>query len=201
MDYPLNQSSWRRGWLEARQWLFGSIVAWIIITVVFAVMSAVFTPSGDGFWLIVLAGIVGALVALVLIIGLTYLVFLIRAPYKQRNEARKVLANIPSKRKKIADRLAEFFITGNELRLKITDDAFNGDAILLVREWAKPLMDYFRSEPEILGESALIALAPRLTDWGIVSAFGLPSKESDYAVRHLSVQLEKLVDMIMELRK
>ena len=81
----------QRAWRESRAWLINSFVAWIIVLVVGGVVSAVFIPTDNTPDNTLIAhavfGAIGALATLVLIIGITYLVHLQIAPYRQRNEA------------------------------------------------------------------------------------------------------------------
>lgn len=130
-----------------------------------------------------------------------WLAVTISAPIRQRNEARHLLSEIPSKRKQIANKLAEFYISGRELSLKIAEDGFNGDAISLVRDWTKPLMDYLNTAPDMLGFPAIVELSPKISDWGIFGTDKLVNKERDYAFRHLSIILEKLLVMVKEFNK
>ena len=130
-----------------------------------------------------------------------WLAVTISAPVRQRNEARHLLSEIPSKRKIIADKLAEFYLAGEDLKLRIVEEGFNEDAISLVRDWAEPLKQYCCAEPDILGESAVVTLSPKIKDWVVFGKTGLPDNERDYAFRHLAIQLEKLGDIIIELRK
>ena len=188
MEYPLKQSAWRRGWNDTKtvwtNWLF-----FILDAVVGVVIGSLFQWYwGVG---IVLFGMLCA-----------WLAVTISAPVRQRNETRRLLSEMPSKRKVIANKLGELYISGRELSIRIADDNFKGDAISLVQGWSKPLMDFCYSEPDILGKSAIVRLSPRSSDWGIFGTNKLADdKEKDYAFRHLSILLEKLLDMVQEYDK
>ncbi len=187
MGYPLNQSAWRRGWNDTKTvW-----TSWQFF-VLDGVVGVVIGSICQWYWGlgVVLFGMICA-----------WLAVTISAPVRQRNEARHLLSEIPSKRKIIADKLAEFYLSGNDLKLRIVEEGFNEDAISLVRDWSKPLMDYCYAEPDMLGESSIVALSPKSKDWEVYKPSGLPDNERDYVFRHLSIQLDKLLDLVMELRK
>lgn len=187
MEYPLNQRAWRRGWNDTKT-VWTSWQFYILDAVVAVVIGGLF----EWYW---------GLAFILLSMFFVWLGATASAPIKQRNEARRLLSEMPSKRKNIGDKLGEYYISGRELSLKIADDSFKGDAISLVQGWAKSLMDYCYSEPDILGTSAIVKLSPRINDWSIFGTDRLADKEKDYAFRHLSIQLEKLADIVMELRK
>ena len=168
---------------------------------IFGFLATLLTPENADRVTSAIYPAIGAVVGAVVGFGVIYLVMLVIALYKQRNEARYLLSEIPSKRKVIADRLAEFYLSGNNLKLMIAEEGFNEDAISLVRDWAEPLKEYCYAEPDVLGESAILAFSPQGKDWVVFGPSGLPDNERDYAFRHLSIQLEKLSDMVMELRR
>lgn len=84
-----------RAWRDTKKWLLGSFIAWTIVLAVSAVVAAIFSPITDTIWARAIAGLIGAIVALIIIVGITYLVHLLIAPYRQRDEARTQLSLEP----------------------------------------------------------------------------------------------------------
>jgi len=79
----------QRAWRDTRKWLRNSFIAWIGAILVCAVLSSIFvpTPIVDTIVYRTLFGFVGAVVALILIVSITYIVHLLITPIRQRNEA------------------------------------------------------------------------------------------------------------------
>lgn len=168
---------------------------------IFGGLAVLLTPENADKFTSAIYPAIGVVSGAVVGLGVIYLIMLFVAPYKQRNEARRLLSEIPSKRKVIANKLADYYISGREISLMIAEDSFKGDVVSLVQDWAKPLMDYCYSEPDILGKSTIARLSPRVSDWGIFGTDRLSGKDRDYAFRDLSIKLEKLLDLIMEIDK
>jgi hypothetical protein len=78
----------RRAWGDTKKWLLGSFIAWILVTLVIGVISAIFIPVENTLPYRAMAGLIGVVVAILLIVIITYLIHLILAPLRQRNEAR-----------------------------------------------------------------------------------------------------------------
>ena len=204
MEYPLNQSTWRRATKDTitaqrtvRFMWGGEGVLAVAGGTWLTQLAPPYAPTSELVIRAVIGGLGGLVVAVIMIFAFNLFV----APYKQRNEARQLLSEIPSKRKVITKKLSELYISGRELSLNIANDNFTGDAISLIQDWAKELMNYFYSEPDILGKPAIVRLSPRVKDWGIFGTNRLEDKERDYAFRDLSIKLEKLADLIMEIDK
>ena len=206
MEYPINQSSWKRATKDTAT---AQRTAWFVwggegvLAVAGGMWLALVAPPNATNAELIIRTVIGGVGGLAVAVILIFAFNLLATPYKQRNEARHLLSEIPSKRKVIADRLAHFYLSGNELKTKMAEKGFNEDAISLVKDWVTPLKEYCYTEPDILGVSALVALSPKNKDW---LAYGhvynrLPDNERDYAFLHLLIQLEKLLDLIMELRK
>lgn len=82
-----NQSASRRAWEESWKFLLSTKIGWIIGVVLAGVISAFFV--GNNPWERFLSGFTGSIISIVVIITIIYLLQLLIAPYKQRNEARK----------------------------------------------------------------------------------------------------------------
>jgi cephalosporin-C deacetylase-like acetyl esterase len=63
------------------------------------------------------------------------------------------------------------------------------------------LKEYCYSEPDVLGASSIVALSPKTEDWSIFAPSGLADDKRDYAFRHLSIKLDKLLNIVTELNK
>ena len=187
MEYLLNQSAWRRGWNNTKT-VWTSWQFFILDAVVGVVIGSVF----QWYWGlgIIIFGMLCAWVAVTL-----------SAPIRQRNEARYLLSQIPSKRKLIANMLGEFYIAGMKIKEEIIKEDFSGDAIALSHKWGDLVMQYFRNNPVELGDSKLILLIPTYSDWVRHIAITLddPTTKKAYVYGHLSIQLDKIRDLIVEL--
>jgi hypothetical protein len=78
----------QRAWEDTKRWLLGSFIAWIIVTLVVGVISAIFIPIENSLLYRAIAGLIGAGIAILLIVIITYLIHLILTPLRQRNEVR-----------------------------------------------------------------------------------------------------------------
>ena len=90
MEYPINQSAWRRGWNDTRT-VWTSWQFFFLDAVVGVVIGGVF----EWYW---------GLVVVAFGMFCVWLGATVSAPVKQRNEARRILSEIPSKRKVIANK-------------------------------------------------------------------------------------------------
>lgn len=105
-------------------------------------------------------------------------------------------------RNKIATRLSEFYLAGEEIKRKFRENDFNGDAIAIVTEWSQSVKKYFLENPKELGTARLISLHPRQFDWfvyGHFNPFGNKERDKKYlAFQNISIEMEKLTDLIEE---
>jgi len=90
-QHPLNQSSSCRAWVDTKKWLLNSFIAWIIVAAVSGMITAIVIPTINTIIFRAIYGFIGAVIALILIICITYIVHLAITPYRQRNEVRKSL--------------------------------------------------------------------------------------------------------------
>jgi hypothetical protein len=97
-DFPLNESAWRRGWDDALRFVESPAVklVGVLLDGAFAAGGAILifatkSPSGAE---VVLAAILGAVGGAVVLGGGTLLVQLVRAPLRQRNDARTLLVGL-----------------------------------------------------------------------------------------------------------
>lgn len=186
MAHPLDQTAWRRGWND-------TTAAWANWR--FIVLEAVVA--------VVVGGIFGWYWGLgIVIFGMVciWLGATARAPVWQRNEARRLLAETPSKRKAIAEQLARLCIQGIEAKKTILKDDFAGDAMVVCNDWIGSVITYFRTHPNELGNSKLLSLGPDYQDWVVFGpTSGLEkSQEIDYVHRHISIVLSKLKKLVEE---
>jgi membrane protein implicated in regulation of membrane protease activity len=87
----------QRAWKDTKNWVLSSFIAWLlasIITLGSGALAAIFIPTNASLVRQSIYGAIGGLVALVLFLIISYLTFLLVAPYRQRNEARSELAKI-----------------------------------------------------------------------------------------------------------
>lgn len=119
------ESSPRRAFKDTKKWLLGSFVAWIIVTVVFAMIGAIFAPSTDTIYMRALWGFVGAVVAIISIVGITYFVHLLLAPVRQRNELRVRIEEQekPDKNLAIRNQLGIYLMETIQLQVKCLDES------------------------------------------------------------------------------
>jgi hypothetical protein len=189
MEYPLNQSAWRRGWNDTKAG-WKSLPFVILDAVVCVVVGAIFG------WYWGLALFVFAMLCFWM--GTT-----VSAPVKQRNEARQMLSNIPSRRKILADKLAEFYLAGATLKTAIPSKPDDGEGALgLYKEWFAVIRDFFNTNPTELGDSKLLNMVPDNSDLTvpIPDEWKLDEK-SAYVYIMVSVQLSKLKKLAEEFSK
>lgn len=111
------------------------------------------------------------------------------------------------KRREIANKLSEFYLSGEDIKRKFKTNDFNDDAIAIARKWTESVESYFSANPNELGLARLISLRPRQIDWFVFGQFNPLSQPSDrqdkntYAYRHISIEMEKLADLMEEFLK
>jgi len=108
------------------------------------------------------------------------------------------------KRRAVADKLAEFCLSGEDIKRKFKAGGFEGDAISLANEWSNSVRECFTANPNELGTARSLALRPRQADWFVFGQFdplGQAGRQDErtYAFRHISIEMEKLVDVVGEL--
>jgi len=185
MGYPLTQSAWRRGWNDTKT-VWTSWQFFILDAVVAVVIGSVF----QWYWGlgIVLFGMLCA-----------WLAVTITAPVRQRNEARHLLSKIPSKKKVIADKLAEFWLDGENLRASIIQHKLQENALDSYNRWGNTIKDYFNANPSELGQAKLLRFIPSIDELRvpIPDEFNF-DRETSYAYIMLSLQTDKLKSLIEE---
>lgn len=170
---------------------------------IFGILATLFTPENADRVTSAIYPAIGVIIGAIVGFGFIYLVMLVLAPYKQRNEARYMLSVIPSKRKSIADRLAVYLVEGVNLRQSFINESFDGDAVALSKEWATQVVQYFRANPDELGESRAFRFIPDLSDMvtlSIPNEYNL-NEETYYAYVLLLTQQGYLKSLIGELLK
>ena len=92
------ESAPQRAWNNTKDWLLTHILAWVL-AFIFPGSGTVLTtwliPPITDVNLIVLYGFLGGVAGLLLLFGSVYFIYLIIAPYRQRNEARRLLSERP----------------------------------------------------------------------------------------------------------
>jgi hypothetical protein len=94
MEYPINQTSCSRAKQDTDTWLLNHIVAWFLAFLLpggGTMVATFFIPPNADIRIAALYGFLGGLAGLLLLVVGVYVWNLIRAPYKQRNEARALL--------------------------------------------------------------------------------------------------------------
>jgi hypothetical protein len=114
----------------------------------------------------------------------------------KRDDLMSVL-DVRRKRKEIADKLAEFYISGDEIKQEIIKDGFSGDARALYRSWSEPLTAYFRDNPDELGQARLLSLVPR-DDGLTINKVDLGDEEREGVYYLFVIQLNNLVKLADE---
>lgn len=109
-----------------------------------------------------------------------------------------------TRRRNIVERLSELYLEAEDIRSQLKRSDFTEDAIGLATKWALSVAEYFRENPDELGEVRLISLRPRQADWFVYRDFNPlgedeeQGKERLYAFQHISIEMEKLADLIAE---
>jgi len=182
MEYPLDQSAWVRGWSDTKtawtDWKF-----FIPDAVVGVVIGSFFG------WYWGLAVVVFGMLC-------AWLAIMITTPVRQRNEARRLLSEIPSKRKGIADKLADFYVEGMRLRQSLSPSSDKAD-LIKCKQWAMSVIEYIRSNPDELGESRAVGFVPDHSEM-VGYLFDVDGDEQvklEYALlSHQTLYLKKLVE-------
>ncbi len=99
-EKPLNQSSPRRAWEETKEsfhkiWFFWGVQ--VVAVGVFALLGTIFAPENSGRLASAVYPVAGGAVGAIVGFGIIYLICLIKAPYKQRDEARKQLMELKNR--------------------------------------------------------------------------------------------------------
>ena len=96
MEYLDTSPIPQRAWQDTRKWLRNSFLGWVIAILGCGVLSGIFAPMPpiDTIVCRALFGLLGAVVALILIILVTYIVHLWITPIRQRKEAYKCLGDL-----------------------------------------------------------------------------------------------------------
>jgi hypothetical protein len=109
------------------------------------------------------------------------------------------------RRKNIVSRLGMFYLEGEDIRSRFRKRDPEEDVIALATKWSQSVVTYFRENPDELGDARLISLSPRQSDWfvyGHFNPFGEnegQDEERRYAFQHISIEMEKLADLMGEL--
>ena len=100
------------------------------------------------------------------------------------------------KRKNIADKLGEFYLSGLKLRQTLEKENFGDEVVDKRKEWSLSVIDFFRGSPE-LGESRVIGFMPDNVEI-FEYTFGVEADEKgklEYALLSFqTVYLKKLVE-------
>jgi hypothetical protein len=80
--HPLAQTSPSRAWQDTWDYLLNTKIGYALGVVVIGAVTAILAPSGNGVWPRFIVGGIGAIVGLIAIVILTYIVFLLIAPYR-----------------------------------------------------------------------------------------------------------------------
>jgi hypothetical protein len=110
---------------------------------------------------------------------------------------------VKAHRRAIAGKLGELFLSGKAVKEEIAESGFDGDALAMVDGWADSVKEYFYNTPEELGSVRLLSLTPRQADWFVFGQFdplgqGVKQDDRTYAFRHISIEMEKLLELIGE---
>jgi len=175
----------QRAWEDTRKWLRDSFIAWIVVAVFFGVVSAIFIPTSDALIYRAIYGAIVAIIALILIVSITYIVHLIITPYRQRNDLRKIIGeqeNKPKAKIEASELLAGMGdvnytkrnIVVNNIYAAAVRFANNSSEISAKNVWAK--ISYYDSKEETeLG--SLIASWDELSDTDIFPAYATDIRE------------------------
>jgi DNA-binding HxlR family transcriptional regulator len=119
-----------RAWKDTKNWVVSSFIAWIlafIITVGSGVLAAIFIPTTASIFKQSIYGAIGAVIALASFLVITYVILLLAAPYKQRDEARLEL----NKMKVSGDEISRVIKQLSELNMQIKGDNKNYSYMLM----------------------------------------------------------------------
>jgi len=114
------------------------------------------------------------------------------------------LVRSKTRRRSIVDRLSGLYLEAEDIRSQLKRSDFSEDAIGLATKWAQSVAEYFREKPDELGEARLISLRPRQSDWFVYRDFNPlgedeeQGRERSYVFQHISIEMEKLADLIAE---
>lgn len=117
------------------------------------------------------------------------------------------LARGRRRRRSIVNRLAVLYLEGEGIRSQFRKSDSAEGAIGLATKWSQSVVTYFRENPDELGEARLISLSPRQADWFVHNQFNPFGENEDqseellYAFRHISIEMEKLADLMAELSR
>ena len=104
-DYtPIPERAWQDTW----RWLLNTKWGWVIAILVGGVMSGIFV--GDTILSRALSGLIGAIIAIIVILGITYIVHLIITPISHRNKAWDKLKTESYNLEVIAEELRKFMV-------------------------------------------------------------------------------------------
>jgi len=110
-----------------------------------------------------------------------------------------------TRRRNTVNGLSGLYLEAEDIRSQLKSSDFAKDAIALATKWSLSVVKYFRDNPDELGEARLISLRPRQSDWFVYRDFN-PLGENEeqgeerwYAFQHISIEMEKLADLIAEL--
>ncbi len=187
MEYPLNQSAWRRGWNDTKttwtSWQF-----YVLDAVVAVVIGGLF----QWYWGLVIV----AFGMFCVWLGATA-----SAPIRQRNEARNLLSTKPNKRQFITDKLTEFYLSGVKLRQSLIKKELGNKSVERYEEWILPMLEFFRASPVELGESRIAYFAIPTYKETDIPNFAQLDNES-YSI-HLLIesQLVKIMELIKDFQK
>jgi hypothetical protein len=164
---------------------------WVVaVDVVYSVTGLVLDVSG-------VASIPTKAWLIPLIVALAIAPFIAFHKLRLKRDALQDTLDARRKRKKIADKLADFYITGDEIKREIVKDGFSGDAQALYKGWSEPLVAYFRANPDELGQARLLSLVPR-DDSLIVHEVDLGDREREGVYYLFIIQLSNLFKLVEE---
>ncbi len=201
----MEQSARKRAWDDTKMSFHSIKFFWVVEVVmmgIFVFLATLLIPENANAVITALYPAVGVVIGAIVGFGVIYLIMLIVAPYKQRNEARHLLSEIPSKRKVIADKLAEFYLAGEDLLASAIQNKLGGDALTLYGRWGNAVKDYFNANPNELGQAILFRIIPSINDLKvhIPDEFNM-DEDTKYIYIMLSVETRKLKDVIEEFLK
>jgi hypothetical protein len=96
-QHSLNQSATSRAREDTRKWLLDHIVAWVLAFLLpggGTMLTTLMLPSDVSIKMAAVYGFIGGFLGLILLLVTTYVIHLILAPYRQRNEARNMIEQL-----------------------------------------------------------------------------------------------------------